>query len=167
MGEFLWRQSYSKSYPLTLPTGHLQKGWATGNKRESEDQGAGNSQQKLLPPPSSSSSVGDGDELAPPPGPLNYRRKPVSLGSCSSVSGPVLSLPPCLFLLPAFIPYLSSLSFIANYTSLTLLSSHHRLSGQHLNDNKVFNLFLCILQTPLQTVVVDLTGDKNTQAQTV
>ena len=60
---------------------------------------------------------------------VNYRRKPVSLGSCSSVSGPVLSLPPCLFLLPAFIPYLSSLSFIANYTSLTLLSSHHRLSG--------------------------------------
>lgn len=55
------------------------------------------------------------DELAPPPGPLNYRRKPVSLGSCSSVSGPLPSLPPCLFLLPAFIPYLSSLIYCQLY----------------------------------------------------
>ena len=116
-----------------------------------EGRGEGSSQLTLFPPPSSSSSAGDGDELAPP---LKHHRKPVSLGS-SSVSGPHSLFSPTL---PLFFFLLSSLtsplSFIADYSSLTLLSSHHRLSGTITLLSSP--LFLCIQQTPLQAVVVDL-----------
>lgn len=129
MGEFLWRQSYSKSYSSPCLQATCRRAGPRGNKRESEIRER-KQPAKAVPSSFLQQLSRRWDELAPTPWSAELPQEAwVSLGSCPlSLVLSLLSHPASFFFL------LSSLTSPLSHllppgTSLTLLSSHHRYQG--------------------------------------
>lgn len=151
MGEFLRRQPYFKSPSACLQAIPRRTGTQSSRGRVRSRERKRLPRLLALPPPLSSCCSGRRLGRADPT-PFALCTPDGSLWVWVAALSQVL--PPCLFPLPAFIPHLSPLSFIANNTNLTLLTFH-----QHLSESvTLLPSSLFIQQTPLQNVVVDLRG---------